>query len=131
MFIWHEKKRRTNITKHGIDFIDAKIIFSGYTLTAEDNRYEYGEPRFLTLGLLQGEVVSVTHAPRNGDDRIISIRKATRYERDFYFSRFPNRHRAAADHEGFGYRHRRRGARLDARDVRAGGGAGWFGTTSP
>lgn len=51
MFIWHEKKRRTNLTKHGIDFTDAETIFSGHTLTAEDDRHGYGEPRFLTLGL--------------------------------------------------------------------------------
>nr|VFJ89884.1 MAG: hypothetical protein BECKH772A_GA0070896_1001812 [Candidatus Kentron sp. H]VFJ90911.1 MAG: hypothetical protein BECKH772B_GA0070898_1001216 [Candidatus Kentron sp. H]VFJ97922.1 MAG: hypothetical protein BECKH772C_GA0070978_1001712 [Candidatus Kentron sp. H] len=92
MFIWHEEKRRVNITKHGIDFIDADAIFSGYTLTAEDNREKYGEPRFLTLGLLHGEVVSVTHTPRDSNDRIISIRKATKNERDFYFSHLPNRY---------------------------------------
>jgi len=38
----------------------------------------YGERRFLTLGLLQDQVVSVTHTERREDIRIISIRKATR-----------------------------------------------------
>jgi len=90
MFIWHEKKRQANIAKHGVDFADAETIFSGYTLTAEDNRCRYGESRFLTLGLLHGQVVSVTHAPRDYDDRIISIRKATKNERYFYFSHIGN-----------------------------------------
>nr|VFK44330.1 MAG: hypothetical protein BECKSD772F_GA0070984_11763 [Candidatus Kentron sp. SD]VFK49332.1 MAG: hypothetical protein BECKSD772E_GA0070983_11723 [Candidatus Kentron sp. SD] len=86
MFTWYESKRKTNLVKHGIDFLDATIIFSGYTLTAEDTREIYDEPRFLTLGLLHGEVVSVTHTPRHDDDRIISIRKATKDEAYFYFS---------------------------------------------
>ena len=90
MFIWHETKRIENLKKHGIDFVDAEIVFAGYTVTAEDSREHYGEQRFLTLGLLQGEVVSVTHTPRGNDDRIISIRKATKREKRFYFSQISN-----------------------------------------
>jgi len=52
MFTWDEAKRRANLRKHGIDFLDAERIFRGFTLTAEDSREAYGEPRFLTLGLL-------------------------------------------------------------------------------
>ena len=90
MFTWDEAKRKENLQKHGIDFADAKTIFTGYTVTAEDSRESYGEQRFLTLGLLQGEVVSVTHTPMRNDDRIISIRKATRHEARFYFSQIPD-----------------------------------------
>ena len=59
-------------------FRDAEKIFRGFTLTAEDIREAYGKRRFLTLGLLQDQVVSVTHTERREDIRIISIRKATR-----------------------------------------------------
>ena len=90
MFIWDEAKRNQNLEKHGIDFADAGSIFAGYTVTAEDTRKDYGEQRFLTLGLLHGEVVSVTHTPRNDDDHIISIRKATKHEARFYFSQVPD-----------------------------------------
>lgn len=38
------------------------------------------------LGVLHGEVVSVAHTPREDDDHIISIRKATKYEARFYSS---------------------------------------------
>jgi uncharacterized DUF497 family protein len=86
MFTWDEVKRQENLDRHGIDFADAEKIFAGYTLTAEDTREAYGEPRFLTLGLLHGEVVSVAHTPRGDDDHIISIRKATKHEARFYFS---------------------------------------------
>lgn len=91
MFTWDDAKRRENLDKHGIDFQDAEEIFAGYTVTAEDARESYGERRFLTLGLLHGEVVSVTHTPRGDeDDHIISIRKATKHEARFYFSQIPD-----------------------------------------
>ncbi len=90
MFTWDEAKRQENLDKHGIDFADAEEIFAGHTLTAEDTREAYGEPRFLTLGLLHGEVVSVAHTPREDDDHIISIRKATKHETRFYFSQIPD-----------------------------------------
>jgi uncharacterized protein len=84
MFTWDEAKRRANLRKHGIDFVDAERIFRGFTLTAEDTREAYGERRFLTLGLL--EAVSVAHTERAVDIRIISVRKATKHEAHFYFS---------------------------------------------
>ena len=85
-FEWDETKRKSNIKKHGIDFIDAPIIFSGYTLTIEDDRYDYGEERFVTFGILDGRVVAVAHTETEELIRIISIRKATRYEEKVYFS---------------------------------------------
>jgi uncharacterized DUF497 family protein len=86
MFAWDEAKRRLNLRKHGIDFSDADKIFRGLTFTAEDDRGNYGERRFMTLGLLDDQVVSVTHTERDEDIRIISIRKATRHEARFYFT---------------------------------------------
>jgi len=80
VFTWDETKRRTNLRKHGIDFVDAPKIFQGLTFTAEDEREAYGERRFLTLGLLEDQVVSVAHTESHDEFRIISIRKATRHE---------------------------------------------------
>lgn len=90
MFAWDEAKRRTNLSKHGIDFADAERIFRGFTLTAEDTREPYGEQRFLTLGLLEDQVVSVAHTERGDEIRILSIRKATKHEARFYFSQIFN-----------------------------------------
>jgi hypothetical protein len=56
------------------------------TFTAEDTREDYGEQRFLTLGLLEDQVVSVAHTEQGEEIRIISIRKATKHEARFYFS---------------------------------------------
>jgi len=85
-FEWNDTKRKSNIIKHGIDFIDAPMIFDGYTLTIEDNRFDYGEERFVTLGILDGRVVTVIHTESEDLIRIISIRKATKYEEEAYFS---------------------------------------------
>jgi uncharacterized DUF497 family protein len=89
-FEWDENKRRTNIRKHGIDFIDAEAVFAGYTITLEDTRVDYGEQRFVTFGFMNGRVVAITHTETEESIRIISIRKASKYEQASYFSRIPD-----------------------------------------
>jgi len=89
-FEWDDTKRKSNIKKHGIDFINAQMIFAGYTLTIEDDRYDYGEERFVTFGILEGRVVVVVHTETENLIRIISIRKATKYEEKAYFSQIPD-----------------------------------------
>ena len=46
-------------------------------MTVEDERFSYGEQRFVTFGLLQGRVVAIVHTEREEYTRIISARKAT------------------------------------------------------
>jgi len=60
-------------------------VFEGDTLTVEDNRYDYGEQRFVTFCLLQRLVVAVVHSDRQDSIRIISAGKATKYEQKIYF----------------------------------------------
>jgi uncharacterized DUF497 family protein len=83
---WDEAKRAENLRKHGIDFVGAEALFAGYTATIEDDRFPYGEQRFVTFGVLQGRVLAVVHTERNDAIRIISMRKATRREEKSYFS---------------------------------------------
>jgi hypothetical protein len=84
-FEWDEAKRLANLDKHGIDFIDVPEVFDGDIVTVEDDRYSYGEQRFVTFGLLQGRVVAVVHTDRDASVRIISARKATKNEQRTYF----------------------------------------------
>nr|WP_320014825.1 BrnT family toxin [uncultured Desulfobacter sp.] len=49
--IWDESKRQSNIVKHGLDFAQAHMVFAGATFTFEDTRMDYGEQRFVTIGL--------------------------------------------------------------------------------
>ena len=88
MITWDEAKRRTNLKKHGFDFVDAEEVFDGVTYTYEDDRLAYGEQRFVTLGLLR--VVSIVHTEEADDIHVISMRKATRRERETYFQSIAN-----------------------------------------
>ena len=85
-FEWDEAKRKVNLKKHGFDFIDAEKVFSGVTVTFADQRTDYGENRWLTFGLLKNKVVAIAHTERGRNIRIISMRKAERYEAEAYFS---------------------------------------------
>jgi uncharacterized protein len=84
-FEWDEDKRLANIKNHGIDFIDVSEVFDGDVFTVEDDRYSYGEQRFVTFGLLRGSVVAVVNTERGEFIRIISVRKATKNEYRTYF----------------------------------------------
>ena len=89
-FTWSERKRGLNLKDHGLDFVDAPRVFEGLTFTYEDDRFDYGEQRFVTLGLLAGVTVSIAHTETNDEIRIISFRKATDREARFFFSQVQN-----------------------------------------
>jgi hypothetical protein len=84
-FTWQEAKRKSNLKTHGLDFLDARKVFEGLTFTFEDDRFEYGEQRFITLGLLNGTPVSIVHTETAGHIHIISFRKATKHEQIIFF----------------------------------------------
>ncbi len=61
-------------------------MFDGNVVMVEDDRFNYGEQRFITLGLLRGRVVVIVHTERENDCiRIVSTRRATKYEQQTYF----------------------------------------------
>jgi uncharacterized protein len=83
--VWDPVKRGVNLRKHGLDFADAQTVFAGITFTMEDDRFDYGEQRFVTLGMLRDLVVVIAHTERASTVRVISMRKATRNEEILYF----------------------------------------------
>lgn len=83
---WDESKRQSNLRDHGLDFVDAPAVFSGLTFTYEDNRFAYGERRFVTLGVLKGIPVSIAHTETDEEIRVISFRKATDNEAQILFA---------------------------------------------
>ena len=87
-FTWSERKRAVNVKDHGLDFVDAPRVFEGATYTFEDNRFDYGEQRFETLGLLADVPVSIVHTETQDEIRVISFRKATKREATIYFQQF-------------------------------------------
>ena len=84
---WDEAKNRKNLAKHGLSFEDAAEVFTGPCVTFEDVRFEYGEGRLITLGLLAGRLVVMAHSPRDGGTRIISMRKGNKREQKVYQER--------------------------------------------
>jgi uncharacterized protein len=86
---WDEDKNRANLLKHGISFQEAELIFEGPVFSRQDARFDYGEVRTLSIGLIHEVVaVAVVHTDRNGEVRIISARLANRRERKAYHEHF-------------------------------------------
>ena len=52
-FEWYEVKRMENLQKHGLDFQDAPTLFNGPMLVRLDTREEYGEPRWIGIGIIE------------------------------------------------------------------------------
>lgn len=84
-FEWDENKNQQNVEKHGIDFSLAKEVFSDETrLVMEDNRKDYGEQRFKTIGKALDLILSVIYTLRDTTFRLISARSASKKERNIY-----------------------------------------------
>ena len=84
-FEWDEAKRLTNISKHGLDFEGIEEVFEGRTVTTFDDRYDYGENRFFTLGLFKDRIVAIAHTETENLIRLISVRKADANEEEIYY----------------------------------------------
>lgn len=74
---WDEQKRRSNLQRHGMDFRDAHLAFNKSALVFADDRYEYGEERYILYGLIGTQIVTIAFTYRGESVRIISMRKAT------------------------------------------------------
>ena len=81
-------KRVATLEARGLDMARAEEVLAGATLTVEDDRQDYGEDRFITIGFLDGTMMVLVWTPRAGAYRSISIRKANERERTHYGRRF-------------------------------------------
>ena len=81
-------KRAATLQSRGLDMARAGEVLVGATLTAQDDRRDYGEDRFITIGFLDGAMVVLVWTLRYGAYRIISMRKANERERALYGPRF-------------------------------------------
>jgi uncharacterized DUF497 family protein len=80
-----EAKRKANIAKHGIDFLDVPDMFTSLMLVAQDSRKDYGETRKIGFGLIRGRLMAVAFTEREPNSiRIISARKANTREEAHY-----------------------------------------------
>jgi uncharacterized DUF497 family protein len=84
-FEWDEQKNQANIKKHGMDFADAHKVFEYPMLVNLDDRQDYGEDRWIGVGLMDMRVVVIVFTePDENTIRVVSFRKATSHERKRY-----------------------------------------------
>ena len=81
-FEWDPDKQASNLQKHGIDFVDAALLFERPRVEWRSDRG--GERRWQTTGELEGRLITVIYTRREGRLRIISARRARKNERREY-----------------------------------------------
>jgi uncharacterized protein len=90
-FEWDEKKRKINLEKHGVDFEDAKAFFNEPYIVKQDGRFDYGEERYIALGLINHQEMVLVFTKRDENCfRIISCRKASHKEAKRYYEYIKN-----------------------------------------
>ena len=81
MIEWDAVKRRINLEKHGVDFAAAAQFAWDSAMVAADDRFDYGEDRFVAIGWIAGVAHTMVFARRGANIRIISLRRSSRTER--------------------------------------------------
>lgn len=78
---------KANLQAHGVSFELAETVFRDpFAVEYVDDREDYGEDRFVLVGMAEGNVILfVAYTERQERFRIISARRATQYEQDDYF----------------------------------------------
>lgn len=87
-FEWDSQKAFRNQRKHGISFSVAVEVFRDpYRIERLDDAEDYGETRWIAIGLADGIVLVVVYVLRQNNIRLISARKAKRSEDENYWNR--------------------------------------------
>lgn len=81
---WDANKRIANLAKHGVDFAHAEGFDWSSATEAIDDRTDYGEERWVALGLIGNRLHVLTYTLRGENIRLISLRKANGRERESY-----------------------------------------------
>jgi hypothetical protein len=91
-FEWDQEKAAENLRRHGVSFPQAALAF--YDLIAVelfDDRRNYGEDRFIHIGMTEGQILTVVYTEREDNRiRIISARKASKDEQAYYYRQSPS-----------------------------------------
>ena len=84
-FEWDDRKAASNLRKHDVSFVLARLVFDDPAASDELDKDE-DEERFVRVGMASGEVLFVVYTLRGDRTRIISARKANRNEQVRYVS---------------------------------------------
>ena len=84
-FEWADEKAAGNLAKHGVSFELAKKVFDDpFGIERIDDRQNYGEERFVLIGMADGHLLFVAYTEREQRHRLISARRVTRDEQEDY-----------------------------------------------
>jgi len=84
-FEWNKSKAKDNFTKHGISFeLAERVLDDPFAVEFLDDREDCDEERFVILGIVDRQILFVAYAERKDAVRIISARRATKYEQKIY-----------------------------------------------
>ena len=83
---YDEIKRSKTLRERGLDFQDSHLVFTSEQpiITVLDDRNDYGEERWQTMGMLHDDLVMIVWTPRAEARRIISMRKCNDREKGYY-----------------------------------------------
>ena len=84
-FAWDDAKAAENLAKHGVSFMTARRVFGDpFAIERLDDRHDYGEDRFVTIGMVDNRLLCVAYTMRGATVRVISARGAEPYEHRQY-----------------------------------------------
>jgi uncharacterized DUF497 family protein len=84
-FEWDDRKAAANVRKHGVQFEDARADFrDAFAIEFRDDRHDYGEDRFILIGMSRSDLLVVVYTERPQRYRIFSARRAEPNERRYY-----------------------------------------------
>ena len=81
---WDDTKAESNLQKHGVSFVSALAFEWEYAIVREDDRSNYGEPRWIAYAPIKGRLHIMIYTLRNNVIRLISLRKANAREVTLY-----------------------------------------------
>jgi uncharacterized protein len=77
-------KDAANLRVHGISLARAETLLQGFVVDRVDDRRDYGEPRVIATGEIDGREFVCVYTQRGETYRVISLRRAKRTERYVY-----------------------------------------------
>ena len=85
MYVWDEAKRKSNLKKHGLDFLDAYLVYENpYKCTYDASRGDEYRLMDVALAVVKGRLLTLVYTELDDDVRVISFRNASREERKRY-----------------------------------------------
>jgi uncharacterized DUF497 family protein len=81
---WDDAKAAANLRKHGVAFATIEDFDWSNAFVVSDERFDYGEERWLAIGMIGSRLHSLTFAIRGDRIRVISLRVAEPKERRLY-----------------------------------------------